>query len=331
MGGLLAATLAGMHAQHDSGPFPGRTLAAFAGFALVSVAVRVAVATGSLGGGLVVLVVLGGLGYLVVRWRRARVAGQLAAMEAEHRFDIEAGLEFACLPGNWPVMARHTLPVTGGANASTLPTRLRAANGMLHIDKLQGWWWGRRDLRAEVALSEITSVAVGPSQFSPTGSSLTIELSHEAAVRVHLPLPRSRAEAVAARLREEIPSGAIPAPWLSQGIVVTTAPPPRRTPSARALGLLAVAAGALLVALAMSSAGPGPVAIWSSGLSLVLAVSLQFNRPPTMHRQVGAAMGVTAVAFAVDGALRAEVWRLVGTVICLGLAWRLSLIRRPGW
>ena len=92
-----------------------------------------------------------------------------------------------------------------------------------------------------------------------------------------------------------------------------------------------MAAGALLVALAMSAAGPGPVAIWSSGLSLVLAVSLQFNRPPTMHRQVGAAMGVTAVAFAVDAALRAEVWWLAGTVICLGLAWRLSLMRGPGW
>ena len=132
----LAATLAKMHPQHDSGPFPGRTLLAFAGFALVSVAVRVAVATGNPGAGLGVVVVLGGLGYLVVRWRRARVAGQLAAMEAEHRFDIEAGLEFACLPGNWPVMARHTLPVTGGANVSTLPTRLRAANGLLWFNAM---------------------------------------------------------------------------------------------------------------------------------------------------------------------------------------------------
>ena len=314
--------------EHNKGPFAGRTLLAFAVFAILSVGVRVA-ATGHLGAGLGVVVVLGGLLSLLRWWERARARTQLASMEGTDRFDIQAGLDFSCLPGEWPVMARETLHAAGAAKVAMLPIRLATSNGVLHVTKRRSWWYGHRPFHAEVVLAEISSVAAGPSEFGNVGSSLTIELSHGAVLRVHLPLSRPRAEATAAQLRYGLAGRALPPPGPPRGIVVTTEPPPRRTSPTRALALLALAV--LPLPLALAAAAEGPVAAWSSVLSLLFGISLQLKRPPTMHRQLGCGLGLTAVGFAIDTATSADVWRLLGTVICLGLGWWLSLMKSPSW
>ena len=289
----------------------------------LAIGIQIGVATGSVGLGVGSVVVFAALLYGVVRFMRARVENQLSAIERTGTFAIDAGLDFSCLPGDWPIMARETLHPSAAGSTPMFPVRLAVHDGVLHIDKKQSWGAGRGPWHAEVALSEISAVSVGEPQLAYAGSSLKMELDGGGSVRAHLQLPRARAEAVAEQLRRRLPSPAIGSQRRSEGIVVHAERPQPRTSAARATGLLMLTV--VPFCIAMLGAKNGPVAVVATLLLFICACWFQLRRPVTMHRWLAAAAGVASIAFAVDAATSGQLWRLAGTAICLVLAWRMSV------
>jgi hypothetical protein len=86
--------------------------------------------------------------YGLVVFSRRRTQQQVQAIDATGRFEIDAGLDFDCLPENWPTMARELLNPAGADRVASLPVRLSIADGTLLIDKKQSWGSGRRPFHA---------------------------------------------------------------------------------------------------------------------------------------------------------------------------------------
>jgi hypothetical protein len=289
---------------------------------------QVAAASGSVGLGLAAVGLMAGSIYGLVVLSRHRAAKQVQAIETTGRFEIDAGLDFDCLPENWPTMARETLNPAGADQVPSLPVRLSIVNESLLIDKKQSWGSGRGPFHAEVMLADVTEVSVGKAQRVYAGSSLTIGLRSGQEVRVDLPLSVEQADALAQRLRQQIPRltvGSLP----PRGIVIMAAPPPLRTSPARA-GLLLMAVF-LPFPIAMIGAQNGLAAAIASMLLLFYALWLQMTRPPTMHRRLAVGLLLTSGAFVIDAAATGEVWRLIGTVVCLALTSPLLRLAPPSY
>ena len=179
-------------------------------------------ATHSVVGGLLVSVPVAALLAGLSIWWRRRVEQQIQASRRSGQLSVQMCLDFACLPGNWPTLARKTLPF-GGSRVSCLLVRITVADGRLEIDKRRSFWRGPAPFHAEVSTAEITSVTVGPPRLGITGSSVTIVLRSGEEVRGDVSVGRERAEELAAQLRALM--GGWPRHADSPGIQVTSFPP----------------------------------------------------------------------------------------------------------
>jgi hypothetical protein len=286
------------------------------GVGVLAIFVRVVAASHDVGLGLAVVALFAAVLYGLVVSLRRRAAKQLEAIDATGRVEFDAGLDFACLPGNWPAMARETLNPAGAGRMPSLPVRLAVADGLLLIDKRQRWS-GRHPFHAEVLLADVNDIVVGKAQRTLGGSSLTVALRSDQEIRVDLIVPIEQAEALAGRLRLELPrSSAARQP--PRGIVIDSAPPPLRTSPARS-GLLIMVVIAPF-AIAMAGAPNGPVADVATLLLIFYAVGLSMWRPPTMHRRLAVGLVLTSASFLIDAVATGDLWRLIGTLVCLAAA-----------
>lgn len=294
----------------------------------VVIGAQVAVLTDSNVVGVVSAVVLfGGLwGY--VRYLRSRVERQVSAIETTGSFDIDAGLDFSCLPPPWPEKALETVNPAAAANMHSLPVRLVVQDGTLRIDK-KTEWMSRRPFHAEVALTEIESVSVGRPRQPLGGSGLNIQLRNGTAVRADLQLGQDRAEAVADLLRARLPRSTSPRPRPYAGLVITSEDPPLRTSPSRAGGLLMLTA--IPFPIAMIGASQGPAAAIGAVLVVFYALLGQLYRPPSLTRRLAVGFALTSLAFLIDTVTSGQVWRLVGTFACLGIAEYLRRMSPPSW
>lgn len=297
--------------------------------ACVALIARATRATGSVAVGAVILASTLGALLLVIMVGRRRTKEQLAKMESGGPFEIDAGLDFGCLPGEWPVKARETLNSAGASSTPFLPVRLSLVDGKLLVDKKRSWGSGRLPFRAELPLADIARVEIGEADLAPAGSTLVAHDRSGRPFRAYLSMGAADAERVAVQLRRQLQTDGRAGATRSDGLVVTTADPPVRTSPQRAGFLLLVAF--IPFAVAMAGAEEGPVAVVGSLLLLFYGLWLVLRRPPTMHRRLAVALAVTSVTFIVDTGSTAELWRLVGAVLCLGLAASLAQLRTPAW
>ena len=173
---------------------------------------------GGLLGSVPVVALLAGLSI----WWRRRVERQIEASRRSGQLSVQMCLDFACLPGNWPTLARKTL-LFGGSRVPYLLVRITVADGRLEIDKRRSFWRGPAPFHAEVSTTEITSVTVGPPRLGILGSSVTIALRSGEELRGDVSVGRERAEELAAQLRALM--GGWPGHADSPGIQVTSFPP----------------------------------------------------------------------------------------------------------
>lgn len=294
----------------------------------VVIGVQAAVLTDSNVVGVVSGVVLFGCLWGYVRYLRSRVERQVSAIEVTGSFDIDAGLDFSCLPPPWPEKALETVNPAAAANTHVLPVRLVVQDGTFHIDKKQAWM-SRRPFHAEVALTEIESVSVGRPHQPLGGSSLNVQLRNGTAVRADLQLGQDRAEVVADLLRARLPKPTSPRLGSHAGLVITSEDPPLRTSPSRAGGLLILTA--IPFPIAMIGAPQGPAAVIGAGLVVFYALLGQLYRPPSLTRHLTIGFALTSLAFLIDTMTSGQAWRLVGTFACLGIAEYLRRMSPPSW
>jgi len=114
-------------------PSPGRSgqAGAWAGLVLGSAAIfiRVAAKTHSVALGLLALLGLGVFIVGLVVWSRRRAARQIEA-SVTGQLRIELGLDFACLPGQWPERARETLNAAGAGPTPSLTVVAASAEAL---------------------------------------------------------------------------------------------------------------------------------------------------------------------------------------------------------
>jgi hypothetical protein len=311
----------------------GASRVSFLAFAVLlpslAIGVRIAIESGSaLAGVGVAGLCVAAIGFVLLVVRR-RAAVQVDQIEATGVVEIDAGIDFACLPGNWPVKARETLNAAGAANTPSLPTRLSVADGRLRFTKKQSWGSGRMPFIAEVALADVRSVDVEPSQLAPIGSTLVFNLKAHPPVRAHLQLGQEDADRLADLLRQRIPPDASAGWPAGSGLVVLASDPPLRTPPARA-GLLMMVAFLPFVP-AMLGAQDGGTAAIGTLLLVLYALWLQMRRPPSMHRRLALALMLASTTFVVDIVSTGELWRVAGTALCLGLGLWMLQLAEPRW
>jgi hypothetical protein len=261
----------------------------------------------------------------LIWWGRRRTELQLEAFRRTGEFSIDAGLDFACLPGDWPSLARDTLNPAGADRVVSLPVELHIDGDKLAIVKKRSWGSGRAPFEARVALSEVSDVVVGRSERAYAGSSLCVELVSGDELRLDLSADDETAEQITDALKRRVRS-ASPAMRV-QGLVVTSQLPPVRTSSGRA-GLLLMAPMAPF-AVAMAGAPNGPVADAATFLVFCYAAWLMMRRLPTMHIHLGVALIVASGAFVIDAVTSSNPWRLVGTIVCLGLGFWILRLETP--
>jgi len=186
--------------------------------------------TGSVVVGLLAVAAFVALVVGLVVWSRRRSGRQIEAGKRSGQLLVEMGLDFACLPGDWPTIAQETLNpmlTSGRGRLRWLPVRVTAKGGHLEIDKRRSFLLGA-PFQAEVSTAEITGVTVGPPLAGITGSGITIALRGGEEPRGHVPVGGESAEDLAAQLR------ALMGGWSGRaaacGIRVTSPPPPKRTP-----------------------------------------------------------------------------------------------------
>jgi hypothetical protein len=251
-------------------------------------------------------------------------------------------------------MAQETLNPAGSHATPTLPVRLTERGGNLLIDKKEGYGNGRRSFHAEVALSDVTEIRVGPAELLLAGSTLTLDLRDGSELRAHLQLGRVQAESVAELLRQHLPDHAGPqvrpestvvalepaAPIqpppaiaaetgsLRPALVVKTDMPPRRISWmwARVLGMLMVIP--LVVALAVEAE---PLAIASASIVWLYAMCMALVRAPSTYEVLAWGNAISAGALLVDAASNRAPERLLGTAVCLVCTWALSRMHVEPW
>ncbi|HET7486921.1 MAG TPA: hypothetical protein VFJ85_03270 [Acidimicrobiales bacterium] len=293
---------------------------------LVALGARVGVETGSweagIGAALAFAAVIALLAAAVFRRSSKRARALLASGPPK----VEGVLDFACLPGPWPRLARETLPAVSG-EAPGLTVTVAAADGVLRIDKVARRTSGRHPFTAEVSLAAVADVTPGKARHALLGSSLTFLLDEGKDVAIDTALDAGEAEELASRFREAAArahDGPAPGPRMLE--VTSSPPPPRTSPAASGLLLMATFPP---FAIAMAGAPNGPAADTVTTLALFAALWLRMWRPPTMARTLGLWCLAAAAAFVVDAALSGEPLRLVGTAVSLLLG-RWMYLKTPG-
>lgn len=285
--------------------------------------IRVAAGTHNVALGLLALAGFGAFMVGLVVWSRRRADRQIENSVSTGQLRVELGLDFECLPGDWPERSRETLNAAGAGNTPSLPVILTADGGRLIIEKRRGFWLGRSPFHAEIATADVTGVRVGSSRMGIAGSSIAIQLRSGEELRGDLPVPSARAEVIAERIRALI--GGTPSRTNGSAIQITSPPPPMRTPPGRA-GLLMLAPLAPFM-VAMAGAQHGPVAAITSMLAMFYGLWLRMRRPVNMPVKIAVALAVTAGAFLIDTATTGESLRLVGSLVAGGLAWWILSLR----
>jgi hypothetical protein len=215
--------------------------------------VRVAVATASAALGFLAL--LGFAAFLLglVMWTRRRADQQIESSIATGQLRIELGLDFTCLPGDWPTRARETLNAAGAGRTPSLPVVLTSEFGKLIVEKRRSFLLGRSALHAEIPTAAITGVRVGPSRVGIAGLSIAIQLRSGEELRGDLPVSAERAEVVAQRIRA-LMGGTDTSPGPT-AIEITSPPPPLRTPPGRAGVLMMAPLAPFMIAMAGAHEG----------------------------------------------------------------------------
>lgn len=313
-----------------SDPAPGgrsRKVGAWAALILGSAAIfiRVAVDSHSIGLGLLALAAFGAFMVGIVVWSRRRADRQIERSVTTGELRVELGLDFECLPGDWPERSRETLNAAGAGNTPSLPVILTADGGRLIIEKRRGFWLGRSPFHAEIATADVTGVRVGSSMMGIAGSSIAIQLRSGEEVRGDLPVPSARAEVIAERIRALM--GGVPRATNGSAIEITSPPPPVRTPPGRAWLLMMAATPPFMIA--MAGAEHGPVAAITSLFALIYGLWLLMRRPVNMPKKIGVVLVVTAGGFVIDTAATGESLRLIGSVVAGGLAWWVTTSGLP--
>jgi hypothetical protein len=260
---------------------------------------------------------------LVVFGRR-KGRRQAEEIVASRRFVLDAGLDFACLPDDWPAMARETLNAAGAHQVVSLPVVLAVNGDVLTIEKKRVLGGGKTPFRAEVALADIDSVEIGKSQRAVGGSSLYLGLAGDGWLSADISVAMDEAEPIAQALRRHVrDADRRPA----RGIVVLSEPPPLRTPSGLAGGLLM--ACFVPFAVAMVGAEKGGYAAASTLGLLFYALWLMLRRPPTMATRLAIVSPVVAIAFVADAFVTGELWRLGGAAVSIALIAGLLIVKPP--
>jgi hypothetical protein len=308
---------------------PGRRNRRALWFALaigvVAVGVRVAVATHSLLGGAAASV--GMVGFLagLIAWSRRRV--RRGGVNPAEPLALKAILDFTCLPGEWPALARETM-AAASANAPGLSVQVTTGGGWLTATKRRFPGSGRQPFVARVPLGAVQDVTVARSRLTLLGSSLNFHLVDDGELRADVALRPEEAAPVAERIAHEARQAAhdpLPGP---AAVEVTTPPPPPRTPPAMA-GVLMMAAFLPFIP-AMIGAKGGPFAALGSLGVVFLALGLMMVRPVGMAHTLAKALVVLAAAFAVDALVAGELLRVGGSALCLALAAWMSKPRALG-
>jgi hypothetical protein len=286
--------------------------------------IRVAAESHSIALGLLALAAFGAFMVGLVVWSRRRADRQIESSVTTGQLRVELGLDFECLPGDWPERSRETLNAAGAGSTPSLPVILTADGGRLIIEKRRGFWLGRSAFHAEIATANVTGVRVASSMMGIAGSSIVIQLRSGEEVRGDLPVPSARAEVIAERIRALM--GGVPPTTNGSAIQITSPPPPVRTPPGRA-GLLMMASLPPFM-VAMAGAEHGPVAATTSLFALLYGLWLMMRRPVNMPKKIGVALAVTACAFLIDAVGTGESLRLIGAFVAGGLAWWVMSSRR---
>jgi hypothetical protein len=253
----------------------------------------------------------------LIVWSRRRAERQIEASVNTGELRIELGLDFDCLPGDWPQRAQETLTAAGAGRTPSLPVILTANNGRLIIEKRRGFWLGRSPFHAEIVTADITGVRVGQSRTGIAGSSLTIQLRSGEELRGDLPVASERAEELAQRIRM-LMGGAPPAAHAS-AFEITSPPPPERTLPGRAGLLMMTPLPPFMIA--MLGGQDGAVAATTALFAMMYGILLMMKRPLNMGVKVAIALFLTAGAFVVDAIATGESLRLIGAVVAAGLGW----------
>ncbi|MGH2719133.1 MAG: hypothetical protein ACRDJU_11190, partial [Actinomycetota bacterium] len=297
-----------------------------AGLGVISVAVRVGVATHSFGWGLLAGVPLLG----AIAWASSGAGSQkdrlLPSIDPAAP-SVPALLYLGSLPEQWRGAARESLGPVAGQSSPGMPVTLRASEGWLVVERRRRDPGERGYFSARAPLRAIDTVGAGPSMRTAAGSRLLVALDDG----TELVLGLDAGEAEAGRLAG-IFSGLVRQsrraadPGAGGGLEISSSPVPiRESPSRGALMMVLFLPPYLI---AMVWAASGAYAAWATMSGFVAAVLLMVYRPRWMSRLLSLAMMAEAAAFAVDAGRLDRPDRLIGSACCLGLgAALLSLAR----
>jgi hypothetical protein len=238
-------------------------------------------------------------------------------------------LEFSSLPGEWPELARETLPAAGADRVPGLGVSVVADGGWLRLVKRTGRGAGRHPFEAQIPLAAVVDVRSGKARIGLIGSSVSFVLADGKELVLDTAHDTKHAAELAQRFRDAAGRARLaPLPG-SPELVVTTPPPPPRTSSGLS-GVLVMATFAPFL-IAMAGAPNGPFADVTTMWLLFVALWTGMWRKPSMPRTIAKWSVAAGAAFALDAARTAQPLRLAGFVVCLLLArWMFSL-GPTGW
>jgi hypothetical protein len=270
-----------------------------------------------------------------VIWSRRRSQRQIEAGKRSGKLSVEMGLDFSCLPGDWPTMAQDALSpmlTSGRVPLPVLPVRLTAHGGHLEIDKRRSLLLGRAPFHAEVPIAEITDVTVGPPLAGITGSSITIALRGGEELRGTVSVGGEFAEVLAAQLRALSDRRPRSGRAASRGIRVTSPLPPKRTPPLRAWVLMMATLPLALIAIVPQDGVAGYGLAW---MAVLYALWLRIRRPASMARRLGIALYIVAIGFVIDAigfanyaAATDQLVRVAGSLVAVGIGWWMMVSSR---
>jgi hypothetical protein len=315
--GTIATMPDGSPDRFDPGRNNRRALAATAVLALVSVGFQIRKSTHSTAIGIAATAAIVALVVALMVWIRHKAEAKLATLSYGTALEADAVLDFDCLPGDWPTLARETLGGVAAQGAFGLSVKLRTDGRYVLVDKRHVLGGSKIPFHARVPLATIQRIHVAPARLSLVGSSLTFQLASGTNLAVDVPVGRERAEQVAQRFEEAVRTAAnLHAE--SGGIEVTSPPPPPRT-SQRDARVLFIASLPPF-GIAMIGGQDGGFADVATTGTMFLVIALMLRRPVSTPRIIARALTIVAIAFIVDALRTGQPLRLSGAVVSLATA-----------
>jgi hypothetical protein len=271
----------------------------------------------AIGGGIILFWIA-----LIVAVRR-QAKSEIARERSTALPSMRGVLEFSSLPGEWPSLARETLPAAGADRARGLGVTVVAEGGWLRLVKRTGRGAGRHPFEAQVPLAAVVDVRSGKARIGLIGSSVSFVLADGKELVLDTAHDTNHAAELAQRFGDAAGRARLaPLPG-SPELVVTTPPPPSRTsPGLSAVLIMATFAPFVI---AMAGAPNGPFADVATLWLLFVALWTGMWRKPSLPRTIAKWSVAAGAAFALDAALTAQPPRLAGVAVCLLLArWMFS-------